>query len=52
MNYRILGLDPAPFLSLYGMPDTLLITHGILRMRVDAPNAYPDRIELRDAMLG
>lgn len=52
MAFRIRGLDPAPFLPLYGRSSDTLAQEGIVRMSVDAPQAYPDRIELRDASPG
>ena len=52
MTYRILGLDPTPYLPLFGAPDETLTAQGIVRMRADALNAYPDRIEVRDAAIG
>ncbi|MDO9489141.1 MAG: DUF1203 domain-containing protein [Sphingomonadaceae bacterium] len=48
MSFRILGLDPAPFRHLYGLPDDALARHGAQRMVAPAPNSFPDRIELRD----
>jgi hypothetical protein len=52
MTYRITGLDPAPFLSLYGASDEALATRGARRMIADAKPGYPDRIALRDAEPG
>lgn len=52
MNFRILGLDPASFVHLYGASDEYLRSEGVIRRRVDAANAYPDRIEVRDAEPG
>jgi len=48
MSFRILGLDPAPFRHLYGLPDEALAAHGAQRVVATAPNGFPDRIELRD----
>jgi hypothetical protein len=48
MSYRVSGLDPAPFLHLYGLPDQELASFGVIRCRVDARPGYPDRVELRD----
>ncbi len=48
MSYRIIGLDPAPFVHLYGLPEAELATHGVLRYRVTASPGFPDRVELRD----
>lgn len=52
MNFRIRGLDPAPFLALYGLPDAELQRRGVTRIQVAEPHAAPDRIELRDAEPG
>ena len=52
MALRILGLDPAPFLHLYGLSDAELATRGVIRQRVEEPHSAPDRIELRDAAPG
>ena len=52
MDYRIRGLDPKPFLPLYGQSDDALRALGVLRMRVEEAFSSPDRIELRDAEPG
>ena len=52
MNFRILGLDPSPFIPLYGRPDAELREQGVIRMRVEEAHSAPDRIELRDAEAG
>jgi Protein of unknown function (DUF1203) len=52
MALRILGLDPSPFLPLYGLSDQELAMRGVIRQRVDEPHSAPDRIELRDAEPG
>ncbi len=52
MDFRILGLDPAPFLGLYGRSDAELREQGVIRMRVEEAHSAPDRIELRDAEPG
>jgi hypothetical protein len=52
MALRILGLDPAPFIHLYDLPDGELATRGVIRQRVHEPHSAPDRIELRDAEPG
>ena len=51
MSFRILGLDPAPFIHLYGLPDAALAREGVRRFVVDQPH-LPDRIEVRDAEPG
>lgn len=52
MVFRIKGLDPAPFTSLYGLTESQLAAQGVQRHIVDTEGAYPDRIELRDAIPG
>jgi hypothetical protein len=52
MAFRITGLSPEAFLPLYGLPDDDLAARGVLRVRVDAPSGYPDRIEMREAAPG
>lgn len=52
MSFRILGLDPAPFAHLFWQPEDALASQGVLRCIVQTADAYPDRIELRDAALG
>jgi hypothetical protein len=51
-SFRIRGLDPQPFQTLYGLPDEILRTQGVIRLPVTEPHAAPDRIELRDAEPG
>ncbi|PAX09121.1 DUF1203 domain-containing protein [Sphingomonas lenta] len=52
MPFQIRGLDPAPFLPLYGLSDTALAARNARRVVADAAPGYPDRIELRDARPG
>lgn len=52
MNFRILGLSPAPFRHLYGLSDAALQAHGAQRHVADRVPGFPDRIELRDAEPG
>jgi Protein of unknown function (DUF1203) len=51
MAYRVTGLDPKPFKSLYGLSDEELLSRGIVRMTVDGP-AFPCRISLTDRAIG
>ena len=52
MPFRILGLDPAPFLPLYGLADDALAARGVRRMIADRAPGYPDRVELIDVVPG
>jgi len=52
MHFRITGLDPSPFLPLYGLSDEELMQRGVQRITIRAAHAAPDRIELRDAEPG
>jgi hypothetical protein len=52
MSYRITGLNAAPFVHLYGLTDEELLQHGVRRIVADACPGYPDRIEMRDALIG
>lgn len=52
MTYRVSGLDPAPFLPLYGRDEAFLAAAGVRRSRVDRTPGFPDRIGLRDMAPG
>ncbi len=52
MSYRVLGLDPAPFRPLYGLPDDQLAAAGASRHVADCSPGFPDRVEVRDAEPG
>ncbi len=52
MDFRILGLDPAPFRPLFGLSDEALREQGVLRVHIDSPRSAPDRITLDDAEPG
>lgn len=52
MSFRLRGLDPEPFLPLFGLPETELAARGIMRCIADSKPGYPDRIEMRDAEPG
>ena len=52
MSFRIIGLDPAPFRHLYGLPDDELAAQGVGRHVADAKPGFPDRVEIRDAEPG
>ncbi|GMV29497.1 MAG: hypothetical protein AMXMBFR59_16220 [Rhodanobacteraceae bacterium] len=52
VTFRILGLSPAPFRHLFGLPDAALRAQGAQRHIADRTPGFPDRIELRDAEPG
>lgn len=52
MSFRITGLDAAPFLHLYGLPDAALAAQGAIRYVADRSPGFPDRIEMREGALG
>jgi len=52
MNFRIQGLDPAPFAALHALSDEALAAAGAVRVRIEAANAAPCRISLDDAAPG
>ena len=52
MVFRITGLSPEPFRSLFGLPDQELASLGVKRYIVDSNPGFPDRIEMKDAELG
>jgi hypothetical protein len=52
MNFRITGLDPQPFLHLYGMGESEFEAHGAVRYFGDKKPGFPDRVSLCDAEIG
>jgi len=52
MAYRIEGLAPAAFESLFGMMDGELAARGAVRVIADSPSGYPCRVSLADAAPG
>lgn len=52
MGFRIAGLDPTPFLHLYGLDEDGLAAAGARRCIADAQPGFPDRVELRDLAPG
>jgi len=52
MAFRITGLAPEAFQSLYGLPDQDLASFGVKRYIVDSNPGFPDRIEMKDAEPG
>jgi hypothetical protein len=52
MTYRIEGLAPEAFESLFSMTDGELASRNAMRVTADAPTGYPCRVSLRDAAPG
>ena len=52
MTFRVIGLDPSPFLPLFDLPDHALAAHMARRVRVGPEGGVPDRVELRDLAEG
>ena len=52
MAYRIEGLSPEAFESLFSMQDGELAAHNAVRVTADKPTGYPCRVSLRDAAPG
>jgi hypothetical protein len=51
MSYVVRGLDPAPYRSLFGLPDEELEKRGVVRMIVDG-GGFPCRVSLTDRGIG
>jgi hypothetical protein len=52
MTFRITGLSPEPFRRLFGLPEDELARRGVKRYVADKPQAFPCRVEMRDAAPG
>ena len=52
MSYIVKGLDPVPFLPLFGLPDEKLASRSIVRMSVTSKPSFPCRISLVDRDIG
>ena len=52
MTYRIEGLAPAAFESLFSMTDGELAERNAMRVTADSPSGYPCRVSLQDAAPG
>jgi hypothetical protein len=52
MTYRIEGLAPAAFASLFSMTDGELAARNAVRVTADKPTGYPCRVSLEDAAPG
>jgi hypothetical protein len=51
MSYVVRGLDPTPYLPLFGLSEEELAKRDILRMTVDSPT-FPCRVSLTDRAIG
>ena len=52
MSFRLSGLDPAPFASLFTLDDAALAARGMRRVVADSDSGYPCRVSLEDARAG
>jgi len=52
MSYIVKGIDPAPYRSLFGLPDEELAKQGVVRMTVSAKPSFPCRVSLTDRDIG
>ena len=52
MTYIVKGLDPAPYLHLFGLPDEQLSSRSVVRMSVTAKPSFPCRVSLEDREIG
>ena len=52
MSFRICGIDPAPFVPLFDLPDVALRARGMKRVVASASRGYPCRASLADADKG
>jgi hypothetical protein len=52
VSFRIQGIDPSQFSHLYELSDADLAAAGAQRYVVDAHPRFPDRVELRDLVVG
>jgi hypothetical protein len=52
MTYRIRGLDPAPYRSLFGLAGHALAKRSIVRMTVTEKPSFPCRVTLADREVG
>lgn len=52
MDYRVMGLSPAPFRRLFDLSDEELAARGAVRRIADEVNAFPCRVSLEDAAVG
>lgn len=50
--FQVIGLDPAPYQSLYGATDEQLRQQGVYRIPVRGSGRFPDRVTLTDGQPG
>jgi hypothetical protein len=51
-SFRLVGLDPTPFMPLFELPDGELAWRGIRRVVADPGSTLPCRVSLEDASAG
>lgn len=52
MTYRIRGLSPEPFRTLFGLSDAELQRHNAVRIGVTSHPGFPCRVSLEDVQVG
>ena len=52
MPFRLCGIDPAPFATLFELDEDALAQRGIARCRADRDSGFPCRVSLADARVG
>lgn len=52
MSYVVRGLDPTPYLPLFGLADEELAERGVVRMTVTKKPSFPCRVSLTDRDIG
>ena len=52
MAYVVRGLDPTPYVPLFGMADEELANRGVVRMTVTEKPSFPCRVSLTDRDVG
>src|SRR6185312_9410235 len=52
MSYRVTGLEPSQFASLFDLSDAELAERGMKRVTADAKPGFPCRVSLEDAEPG
>ena len=52
MSFKVMGLAPSQFESLFFQDEGTLKEAGVIRFTVDTNPGFPDRIEMRDLEVG